>query len=93
MGIETRPVYSKHVDQTGTGMDQGKQRRKEKRDIVNPKKRKASPTDDDSDGSTQKKRAGKKSKRQKVPVGLALMHGFSATNVGKSRLTVSTHEN
>ncbi|RXW25218.1 hypothetical protein EST38_g553 [Candolleomyces aberdarensis] len=71
-----------------TRMDQRKQRRKEKRDIVNPKKRKPASTDDDSDGSTQKKRAGK-SKRQKVPAGLALMHGFSATNVGKSRLTVN----
>lgn len=27
-------------------------------------------------------------KKQKLPTGLALMHGFSSTSVGKSRLTV-----
>lgn len=27
-------------------------------------------------------------KKHRIPAGLALMHGFSSTNVGKSRLTV-----
>jgi hypothetical protein len=35
-----------------------------------------------------KKKERKKEKKTKVPAGLALMYGFSATNVGKNRLTV-----
>jgi hypothetical protein len=31
-------------------------------------------------------------KKQKLTTGLALMHGFSSTNVGKSRLTVRSTE-
>jgi hypothetical protein len=31
-------------------------------------------------------------KKQKLPTGLALMHGFSSTSVGKSRLTVRSTE-
>jgi len=30
----------------------------------------------------------KKSKSKRIPAGLALMYGFTATNVGKNRLTV-----
>jgi len=30
----------------------------------------------------------KKSKFKRMPAGLALMYGFTATNVGKNRLTV-----
>jgi len=30
----------------------------------------------------------KKSKSKRMPAGLALMYGFTATNVGKNRLTV-----
>lgn len=33
-----------------------------------------------------------KDKSAKLPAGFALMHGFSATNVGKNRLTVRTLE-
>jgi hypothetical protein len=39
----------------------------------------------------EKKGKGKKkeeNKKPKIPAGLALMHGFSAPNVGKNRLTV-----
>ena len=31
-------------------------------------------------------------KKQRLPTGLALMHGFSSTSVGKSRLTVRSRE-
>lgn len=37
-----------------------------------------------------KKVARKKGKKHSGTAGLALLHGFSATNVGKNRLTVST---
>jgi hypothetical protein len=37
---------------------------------------------DAKNGSNQKK-------KQKIPAGLALMHGFSSTSVGKCRLTVA----
>jgi hypothetical protein len=34
------------------------------------------------------KNDAKKEKKTKVPAGFALLHGFTATNVGKNRLTV-----
>lgn len=48
-----------------------------KREIVKPK--------DDSEAGKKKAKKGRS-----VPAGLALMHGFQATNVGKTRLTVRT---
>lgn len=49
--------------------------------------------DDDEDGNgfplpgnTDK---AKKCKKDELPAAFALMHGFTATNVGKNRLTVS----
>lgn len=83
---------------TAIGMNARKERRRERREIVNPKKRKDSPERNSEDGSKsggdtatgkKPKKKGGKNKKQKIPAGLALMHGFSATNVGKSRLTVS----
>jgi hypothetical protein len=35
-----------------------------------------------------RKPKGKDEKNSKVAAGFALMHGFSATNIGKNRLTV-----
>ena len=83
--------YSDDRDQ---GMNARRERRREKREIVNPKKRKVSPErdsgeDEPDEGGKESKKKGAKPKKQKIPAGLALMHGFSATNVGKSRLTVS----
>jgi hypothetical protein len=34
----------------------------------------------------------KKNKKNSIPAGFALMHGFTATNVGKNRLTVSYYD-
>jgi hypothetical protein len=47
---------------------------------MNPRKAKAN-TRDEKENENEKK-------KQKIPAGLALMHGFSSTSVGKSRLTV-----
>ena len=50
---------------------------------------------DDANGNCLppgQKKTGKTSKteKSKIPAGFALMHGFTATNVGKNRLTVSS---
>lgn len=37
---------------------------------------------------TDRDQPEKKSKSKRMPAGLALMYGFTATNVGKNRLTV-----
>lgn len=39
---------------------------------------------------SQKKKRSKKEKKMNLAAGLALMHGFSASNVGPGRLTVSS---
>lgn len=55
-------------------LKQRKERKRVKREIVKPK--------DDSEAGKKKAKKGRS-----VPAGLALMHGFQATNVGKTRLT------
>jgi hypothetical protein len=60
-----------------------------KRAIVQPKEP-SEPDTASSDGNNKKKR-GAKAKKPKVPAGLALMHGFTATNVGKNRITVKAN--
>ncbi|KAF5331685.1 hypothetical protein D9611_007746 [Ephemerocybe angulata] len=74
-------------------MNARKERRRERREIVNPRKRRASvysnsEEESEEESRVQKKKKGSKGKQQKIPAGLALMHCFSATNVGKSRLTM-----
>lgn len=78
-----------------TGLEERRERRRAKKAIVAPK---PPPPESDSGEDTDPKRGGragkasKKSKKGKglsMPAGLALMHGFSATNIGKNRLTVS----
>lgn len=61
-----------------------RERKREKREIMNPRDAKPSRKerkDNATGGPTNKK-------KQKIPAGLALMHGFSSANVGKTRLTV-----
>jgi hypothetical protein len=71
-----------------TGLADRRERKREKREIMNPREvTKRSTTtrkegkDDVTSGPTNKK-------KQKISAGFALMHGFSSANVGKSRLTV-----
>ncbi|KAI9448330.1 hypothetical protein H4582DRAFT_80991 [Lactarius indigo] len=64
-----------------------RERKREKRVIMNPREDEPSTTtrkerkDNATSGPTNKK-------KQKIPAGFALMHGFSSASVGKSRLTV-----
>ncbi|KAH9978079.1 hypothetical protein BGW80DRAFT_792564 [Lactifluus volemus] len=55
---------------------------------MNPRKAKANTRDEkeNENGPVEKK-------KQKIPAGLALMHGFSSTSVGKSRLTMEPPPN
>ncbi|TBU40455.1 hypothetical protein BD309DRAFT_967431 [Dichomitus squalens] len=71
-----------------------RERRRAKKAIVNPKPPPplSDSSTDNGEGDThakkKQKRKGKKGKGVNIPAGLALMHGFSATNVGKNRLTL-----
>ncbi|KAH9894248.1 hypothetical protein C8Q73DRAFT_695021 [Cubamyces lactineus] len=72
-----------------------RERRRAKKAIVDPEIKPVesdSGGDDDEDREQAKARRGSKKaakgKGLKMPAGLALMHGFSATNIGKNRLTV-----
>ena len=77
-------------------MDERRERRRKKKAIVDPPSERAQDSegdeasgDDHSTGRKKQKNKGKKGKALHIPAGLALMHGFSATNIGKNRLTVS----
>jgi hypothetical protein len=67
------------------GLTERRERKRAKRAIVQPKE--LAVTEDNDDNKKTDK--SKKDKKSKIPAGFALMHGFSATNVGKNRLTVS----
>ncbi len=69
-----------------TGLADRRERKREKREIMNPREAKPST-------ATRKERknnatSGPTNKKQKIPAGFALMHGFSSASIGKSRLTV-----
>ncbi|KAA1466188.1 hypothetical protein DENSPDRAFT_830944 [Dentipellis sp. KUC8613] len=78
--------------------DEHKQRLAERRERKRSRRAVTKPNEDppsersDEEETVQpkKKRAKKASKKElsRVPAGLALMHGFSSTNVGKNRLTM-----
>lgn len=80
-----------------SGLAQRRARRRRKKDIVDPRlesETSLSCVDSDDKGvqqtrSRNKKNVGrKKAPKNKLPAGLALMHGFSAKNIAKHRLTV-----
>jgi hypothetical protein len=64
------------------GLQERREKKKARRDIMKPEtlKKKQAETD-----LLQLK---KKKKKQNMPSGLALMYGFTASNVGQKRLTV-----
>lgn len=73
-----------------TGLAERRERRRAKKAIVDPKPDPPASnvySHDSDDG--KKKSSGKRGKGLNIPAGLALMHGFSATNIGKNRLTVN----
>ncbi|KAI0352704.1 hypothetical protein OH77DRAFT_1591835 [Trametes cingulata] len=72
-----------------------RERRRAKKAIVDPKPKPAASESDEEETLANRRhdtkhasKKGKKNKGPKMPAGLALMHGFSATNVGKNRLTL-----
>jgi hypothetical protein len=68
-----------------TGLDERRERKRTRRAIIKRTERPTSDNEEQSDSQDSKKI---KAKKAKVPAGYALMHGFSATNVGQHRLTV-----
>ncbi|KAI9001176.1 hypothetical protein BD414DRAFT_504985 [Trametes punicea] len=74
---------------------QRRERRREKKAIVNPMPMRATQNLSDEDAEDRRSNIAKKTSKEskksrgpRMPAGLALMHGFSATNVGRNRLTV-----
>lgn len=74
-------IYSSYV-----GLTERRERKRAKRSIIQPKE--VSVDEDKAENPICKKKTSKKDKQSKIPAAFALMHGFTATNVGKNRLTV-----
>jgi hypothetical protein len=67
-----------------TGLTERRERKRARQEIMNSREERAGTR-----GEKENKKDAKNDKRkQKIPAGLALMHGFSSASVGKSRLTV-----
>lgn len=81
-----------------TDLTERRERKRARREIMKPTApqppSETGVDEGDDERITLKKSKGKKTKAKapKMPAGLALMHGFSATNVGKHRLTVRCTE-
>jgi hypothetical protein len=70
------------------GLAERRQRKRVKRDII---KSPPNPDKENNDAGPKKanRKTGKGAKTEKrIQAGFALMHGLSATNVGRNRLTV-----
>lgn len=67
-----------------TGLTERRERKRARREIMDPREDRAGTRDE----KENKKDAKNDKKKQRIPAGLALMHGFSSASVGKSRLTV-----
>ena len=93
MSFFTLPRGERHSSRDLIVLAQRRERRRRKKEIVDPKSyeelssRSGRECNEINSGNPKSKN-GKKSK---LPAGLALMHGFSAENIGKRRLTVRIH--
>lgn len=75
----------------GTGLAERREGKRARKDIKNPREDRAG-TRGEKENKKDTKNDSNEKKKHRIPAGLALMHGFSSTNVGKSRLTVrKTH--
>ncbi|KIL70126.1 hypothetical protein M378DRAFT_20616 [Amanita muscaria Koide BX008] len=81
-GKKTQP--KKKRNQSLSDSSSAAERLKERREKKRAKRAIVSPPSSSDKENVEEKRAT----RKKMPVGFALMHGFTATNVGKNRLTV-----
>jgi hypothetical protein len=71
-----------------TGLTERREGKRARKDIMNSREDRAGTRGE----KENKKDTKNEKKKHRIPAGLALMHGFSSTNVGKSRLTVcKTH--
>ncbi|RDB22484.1 hypothetical protein Hypma_010281 [Hypsizygus marmoreus] len=75
-------------DEHAMRLKERRDRKRAKRAIVEPINDSDDELDAKSDKNTKPKGKKKPEAKKKVPAGLALMHGFSATNVGSGRLTM-----
>ncbi|KAG1820263.1 uncharacterized protein BJ212DRAFT_1013956 [Suillus subaureus] len=71
-------------------LSERRERKRVKRDIVKPDTNIAVHISPPASEREDKKVTRKRGQKHSGAAGLALLHGFSATNVGKNRLTVST---
>jgi hypothetical protein len=81
-----KSIYSEHFCK---GLDERRERKRVKRDIVKPGTNTTVHISPPASERGNKKVARKRGKHHLGTASLALLHGFSATNVGKNRLTVS----
>jgi hypothetical protein len=70
-----------------TGLTERRECKRARRDIMNSREDRVG-TRDEKENKKDTKNEPNEKKKHRIPAGLALMHGFSSTNVGKSRLTV-----
>lgn len=79
------------VTNNRVGLAERRERRRVKKAIVDPKLDPLTSGEDEEierQCGARRKSKAKAGKGLKMPAGLALMHGFTAANVGKNRLTV-----
>ena len=81
-------VYTSLKNKFRTGRRERRDRKRTKRAIVSPAQ--SSDAENMSDGKPSINVKNNSKKAAKIPAGFALMHGFTATNVGARRLTVGT---
>lgn len=70
-----------------TGLTERRESKRARHDIMNPRENRAGSRGEKENKKDRKNELNDK-KKHRIPAGLALMHGFSSTNVGKTRLTV-----
>jgi len=70
-----------------TGLTERREGKRARQDIMNPREVRVGTRGEEENKKSAKNEFNEK-KKHRIPAGLALMHGFSSTNVGKSRLTV-----
>lgn len=70
-----------------TGLTERRERKRARQEIMNSREDRAG-TRGEKENKKDTKNEPNEKKKHRIPAGLALMHGFSSTNVGKSRLTV-----
>ncbi|KIY51604.1 hypothetical protein FISHEDRAFT_70580 [Fistulina hepatica ATCC 64428] len=75
-------------DEHQARLKERRERKRAKKTVVRPKHTQSDVSSDAERVSSKRNVKDKKSRRSRID-GLALMHGFHATNVGKNRLTVS----